>query len=64
MLGFQLFNKDKLPIWKVGYTGSVFSNVKTVELADGEVIVGVVVKLHPVFWSVYTDLQFQIAGLK
>ena len=59
--GFDFFDRDKLPIWGVGYIQSSHLNVARVVLAKNEVIVGVVAKLKPGFQSVYTDFQFQIA---
>jgi hypothetical protein len=45
---------------KVGMIGA-WDKIKTVVLADTDVIVGVVAKLFPGRQSLYTDFQFQIA---
>ena len=62
--GFKFFDKDGALIWKVGYCyGWPLNDVKTVMLAENEVIIGVVAKLrsgffYGVYESSYTDFQF------
>ncbi len=41
--GFSFFDKDEALLWKIGKTYSRYEN-ETVELAENEVIVGVVAK--------------------
>ena len=57
--GFSFFDKDWLPIYKIGLTIPGW-DVETVLLSEDEVIVGVKAKLHPDWQSVYTDFQFEI----
>ncbi len=57
--GFSFFDKDGALLWKIGR--AYREGVETVVLAENEVIVGVVAKLHCDYQSMYTDLQFQIA---
>ena len=59
IVGFSFFGKLGQLIFEIGYTWSEL--VKTVFLAENEVIVGVVAKLSGVNKSMYTDFQFQIA---
>ena len=58
--GFQFFDKEKKIIFKIGHT---YPWKVTVELAEDEVIMGVVAKCYHKYQSVYTDFQFQIAKL-
>ena len=60
--GFKFYDKDQALIWGIGATFPQ-DEAKTVTLADNEVIVGVVCKLHPGSPCAYTDFQFQIASL-
>ncbi len=59
--GFSFLDKEGALLWVIGNTHSWFE-VKTVLIADNEVIVGVVAKLTSVYQSVYTHFQFQIAS--
>ena len=43
---FHFFDKDGALLWKIGYISS-WLTIETVLLAENEVIVGVVAKLHP-----------------
>ena len=52
--GFSFFDKDGALLWKHGDTWSVFKK-ETVEIAENEVIVGVVAKLASDSQSMYTD---------
>ncbi len=49
--GFSFFDKNGKWLWDIGVTGEGI----TVLLAENEVIVGVVAKMHPEYQSVYTD---------
>ena len=62
ILGFQFFDKDNLPIFKVGNTTSKIGVTKTLVLAKNEVIIGIVCKLYPDRESSYTEFQFLIAA--
>ncbi len=53
--GFSFFDKDGALLWKIGNTGSWLS-LETMEIAENEVIVGVVAKLLSGWQSVYTNL--------
>ncbi len=55
--GFCFFDKDGALLYRIGLTGSSFSE-ETVLLAENEVILGVVAKLYKHFQSFYTDFQF------
>ncbi len=59
--GFSFFDNEGKLLLKIGYTEPWFCDVKTVLIAENEVIVGVVAKLYLGFQSVYRDFQFQIA---
>ncbi len=50
--GFSFFDKDKLPIWKIGSTAIARS---TVEIAVDEVIFGVACKLYKDYQSRFSD---------
>jgi hypothetical protein len=54
IFGFKFFDKHGALLWKIGDTNWRRMKDK-VELADNEVIVGVVAKLRPDHQSVYTD---------
>ena len=60
--GFQFFDKDRKLIWQIGDIAS-HHVVKTVLIAENEVIVGVVAKLLIGSQSMYTDWQFQVAKI-
>ncbi len=60
---FRFFDKEELPIWKIGMIDSTNDWVETVVLAENEVIVGVVATLYPGYQSAYTNFQFQIAAI-
>jgi hypothetical protein len=65
ILGFSFFDKEGALLWEIGVTSSWFK-VKTVLIAENEVIVGVVAKISPYVQppytgSLYTGFQFQIA---
>ncbi len=51
--GFSFFDKDKKLLWEIGGIDPKFT--ETVVLAENEVIVGVVAKLHEDYQSRYTD---------
>ena len=55
ILGFQFFDKDDLPIFKIGNTTSKSGVSKTLVLAKNEAIIGVVCKLNSDRESSYTD---------
>ncbi len=52
--GFSFFDKDGALLWEIGYLQPWFDK-ETVELAENEVIVGVVAKLSKCSQSYYTD---------
>jgi hypothetical protein len=56
--GFKFFDKDKKPLLDIGYTAG--GSRETVMIADNEVIVGVVAKLHPSDSGHLSDFQFRI----
>ena len=58
--GFNFFDKDGTLLWKIGSILPWFK-VETVELAENEVIIGVVAKIRFPAW--YTDFQLQIAAI-
>ncbi len=60
IMGFSFFDKEGALLWKIGLI-EPWLNGKTVELADNELIIGVVAKLRLGCQSIYTDFQFQIA---
>ncbi len=60
ILGLEFFDQNKAKLCEIGYVDSNDS-VKTVVVAENEVIVGVVAKLFSGTQSCYTDFQFQIA---
>jgi hypothetical protein len=53
--GFSFFDKDEALLYKIGCTTHTMKKKETVLLAENEVIVGVVAKLHPDYKSKYTD---------
>ncbi len=62
IMGFRFFDKEGALILKIGITDSWLYK-KKVLIAENEVIVGVVAKLHPLcIQFAYTDFQFQIAA--
>ena len=61
ILGFSFFDQDRRTIFKIGRKGV---KALTVELADKEVIIGVVAKSWGETKCVYTDLQLQISSLE
>jgi hypothetical protein len=54
--GFSFFDKDGALLWMHGDTGYFGFKKETVQIAENEVIVGVVAKLVPGRLSQYTDL--------
>ncbi len=55
---FKFFDKDKLPIWEIGWTCDFKTSSResrTVMLAENEFIIGVVAKPHQTWQSSYTD---------
>ncbi len=60
--GFKFYDKEGEHCWKIGVTTHPWLKTVTVLIADNEVIVGVVAKLHAGYQSIYTDFQFQIAS--
>ena len=44
--GFRFFDKEKALVWQIGYIDSGWS-VKTVVIAENDVVIGVVAKLFP-----------------
>ncbi len=61
IVGFEFFDKDYSLIWRIGDpTNGHNLHVKTVELAENEVIVGVLAKLCGWHKSIYTAWQFRI----
>ena len=59
ILGFKFFDKEKKLLWKIGEWNNEDSEVATVQIAENEVIIGMVGGLH--HQSTYLDFQFQIA---
>ncbi len=59
--GFMFLDKEGALLWKIGWTKGQSCNVEIVDIAENEVIVGVVGKLFQDRQSVYTDFQFQVA---
>jgi hypothetical protein len=53
ILGFKFFDKDKKLLWKLGDWTDPDSQVKTVQIAENEVIIGMVGALH--HQSTYLD---------
>ena len=62
IVGFQFFDKDRKLIWQIGAIDSD-NVVKTVLIAENEVIVGVIAKQSIGSQSMYTDWQFQVAKI-
>ncbi len=60
--GFSFLDKEGALLWEVGNTTEPDLDVKTVLIADNEVLVGVVAKLYPGYQYLYTDFQFQITS--
>jgi len=53
ILGFKFFDKDKKLLWKLGDWTDEDSEVETVQIAENEVIIGMVGGLH--HQSTYLD---------
>ena len=53
--GFHFFDKDGLLTYKIGGTKNEYLKAEKVLIAENEVIVGVVCKLHPGDQSCFTD---------
>ncbi len=58
--GFSFFDKDGAILLEIGSTESCWSD-ETVDIAENEVIVGVVAKLYSDRKPVFSDFQFKIA---
>jgi hypothetical protein len=46
ILGFMFYDKEGALLWRIGICGGTDINVKTVLVAENEVIIGVVGKMH------------------
>jgi hypothetical protein len=53
--GFRFFDLDHNEIWRIGGNHPL-AKMQSVELEEGEVIIGVVAKVFGDYKSVYTDL--------